>query len=215
VILMRGELICLVGPDGVGKSTQAEILIDFFRKKGIEYDYKWARFYHFFSIPLLISARILGLSEFITLKDGAKIGYHYFYKSQMISFLYPYFLYMDILLFTITKIYLPLINGKNIVCDRFVYDTIIDVMVSTNNQSFYKSKIAKMFLKLIPRKSTFIMLIADSDILRNRREDIKYDKTLDLKINYYSIVAKEFDIQYINASGSIEEVNNILKGLLI
>lgn len=208
---MKNRLICIIGTDGVGKSTQANMLIDRLRKEGIKCEYKWLRFYHFFSLPLLTLARLMGLSEVVTLKSGKKIGYHYFYKSRVISSIYPVFLLIDALIFTTIKIYIPIkLFKKTVVCDRFIYDTIVDLMVSTRNYEIYKSKIGELFLSLIPKDSKVIMLVTDEEILKNRREDVMYDKTLNLRIKLYKKLAGEFGIPMIDGGLSVEEVQESL-----
>jgi len=213
---MKNRLICIIGPDGVGKTTQVKMLIDRLRKEGINCEYKWLRFHHFFSLPLLGFARLMGLSEVKTLKSGGKIGYHYFYRSKAISSLYPIFLLIDTLIFITNKIYIPMkLFKKTIVCDRFVYDAIVDLMISTGNYEIYKSKIGKLFLSLIPQNSRIIMLIANEEILRKRREDVMHDTTLNLKIKLYKKLADEFDILTIDAGLSIEEIQKNIENITI
>lgn len=208
---MKTKLICIIGPDGVGKSTQVKMLIDRLRKEGIKCEYKWLRFHHFFSLPLLAIARLMGLSEVKTLESDGKIGYHYFERSKTISILYPIFLFIDTLVFNTIKIYIPIkLFKKTIVCDRFVYDTIVDLMVSTRNYEIYKSKIGELFLSLIPKDSKVIMLVTDEEILKKRREDVMHDNTLNLRIKLYKKLAGEFGIPMIDARLPMEEVRKSL-----
>lgn len=204
---MKPKLICIIGPDGTGKTTQAKLLVERLRKEGINCEYRWLRFYHFLSLPLLALARLMGLSEVKTLSSGRKIGYHYFYKSKAISKLYPVFLFLDTLIFAILKVYIPIkLFKKTIICDRFVYDTLVDLMVSTGNYEIYNSIIGKLFVKLIPKNSKTIMLMADEDVLRQRRDDVREDKTLNLKIKLYRELSDEFGLPVVNAGLSVDEV---------
>lgn len=212
---MNPRLICIVGPDGTGKTTQAKLLVARLRRKGISCEYKWMRFYHFFSLPLLMLARFMGLSEVKTLKSGKKIGYHYFYKSKTISKIYPAFLFLDTLIFAIMKIYIPIkLLKKTIVCDRFIYDTIIDLELSTGENVINHSIMGRIFTKMVPKNTKTIMLIADEDVLRIRREDVLKDKTLGIKINLYRKLAQQFKIKMIEANLSIEEIQNIFRRII-
>ncbi len=209
---MKPMLICIIGPDGTGKTTQAKMLVKKLNEAGIKCKYRWLRFYHLFCLPLLAIARLMGLSEVETLDTGRKIGYHYFYKSKTISSLYSILLFIDTLFFTIIKAYVPLkIFKKTIVCDRFVYDTLVDLMVSTRNYNIYSSIIGRLFLSLIPKNSKIIMLIADEKILRKRRDDVMHDKTLNLRIKLYKKLSEEFGILMINTNNlSINKVQERL-----
>lgn len=203
------QLICIIGPDGTGKTTQINLLIENLKEKGLNYEYRWLRFYHFFSLPLLGLARLMGLSEVKILNNGEKIGYHYFYKSKLISRIYPVLLFIDTVIFTLIKVYFPMkILGKNIACDRFIYDTLIDIMISTKDYNIYKSKLGKFFLSLIPKDCNIIMLIADEKALKGRREDVFYDKNLILKINLYEQLAKYFEIPVIKAELPVKKIQN-------
>lgn len=159
---MISRFICISGPDGTGKSTQVELLIDSLKEVGYHYEYRWLRFHHLLSLPLLAFARLIGLSEVKTLDSGEKIGYHYFYKSKIISFLYSILLLSDTAIYTTTKVYIPIyLFRKKIIYDRFIYDTLVDLMVSTGNYDIYKSNIGNLFLKLIPENTSAVMLIAN------------------------------------------------------
>ena len=206
---MENKLICIIGPDGTGKSTQVNLLINSLNKKGIKYEYQWLRFHHFLSLPVLALARLLGLSEVKTLENGEKVGYHYFYKSKIISFFYSLTLLFDTFIFTVIKVYIPIyLLKKNIIYDRFIYDTLIDLMISTGNCDAYKTIFGSSFIKLVPKKSRVIMLIANENNLRDRREDVNHDKTLRLKIKLYNRLSRLYDITVIDAALNIEEVQN-------
>lgn len=203
--------ICIIGVDGSGKTTQANMLVDRLRKEGLRCRYAWFRFYHFTSLPLLAYARLMGLSEMKTLKSGRKIGYHYFYRSKVVSTLYPFFLFIDTLIFIIIKIYIPRRLFKTgMVCDRFIYDTIVDLMISTGDSNIHRSKIGRLFLRLMPRNMRALMLKVNEPVLRERREDVKWDKTLNKRIEYYDRLSKDFYIPVIDASPSVEEVHEEL-----
>lgn len=206
---MRSRLICISGPDGTGKSTQVDLLINSLKEIGFNYEYRWLRFHHLLSLPLLAIARLKGLSEVKTLDNGEKIGYHHFNKSKTVSWLYSLLLLLDTVIFTIAKVYIPIyFLRKSVVYDRFIYDTLIDLMVSTGNYDIYKSNIGNLFLKLIPENSNVLMLITDESTLRNRRDDVFYDETLSLKIKLYKNLSKKFNIPVIDASLPVEEVHN-------
>lgn len=204
---MPPKLISIIGPDGSGKTTQAHLLIDYLKNRGLNYEYKWLRFNHFFSLPVLGIARLMGLSEMITLENSQRIGYHYFYKSKIISWFYYVTLFIDTLIITIIKVYIPIkIFNRKIISDRFIYDTIIDLMISTGNNGLYYEKWGRLFSHLIPSDSSSILLISDEITLRSRRSNVKYDKNLGKKIELYSKVASKFGIPVINSNKSIETI---------
>lgn len=210
-----GRLICISGPDGVGKTTQINFLIENYKKENIIFEYKWLRFYHLFSLFVLALARLMKLSETIQIGKNEKIGYHYFEKSHLISFLYTITLYLDTLLLTFFKVYIPLnLFQKNLACDRFIYDTLIDLMISTGNYDIYKKKIGKLFLRLMPHRNETIFLIANVNTLKARREDVKFDKNIKLKNRLYQEIAIHLNIPVINADMDRTDINRQIMRIL-
>jgi thymidylate kinase len=212
---MKGKLICIIGPDGVGKSTQVNLLINNLKKSGKIFEYRWLRFHHLISIPILGIARLFKLSEFKTLKDGSQIGYHYFSRSKLISFIYSISLFLDTLIFTLIKVTIPItFLNKNLACDRFIYDTLVDLMISTGNYDIYNSMIGKLFLRLIPSNAKIFMILADEKTLKSRRNDVMYDKNITLKVHLYKKISEIFKISIINGKNSSEKINFEIMRLL-
>ena len=90
------KLICIIGVDGVGKTTHAQKLVGRLESDGVRCKYTWFRFYHFLSLLLLAYCRLVALTVYEA-KNGQRIGRHDFYKSKIISTLYPWLLFIDML----------------------------------------------------------------------------------------------------------------------
>jgi thymidylate kinase len=208
---MKYNLICISGPDGTGKTTQASLLMDSLKESGSSYEYRWLRFHHLISLPVLGLARLMGLSEMVTLDNGEKIGYHYFYRSRVISNLYKASMFLDTLLYTIYNVYIPInLLNKHLVCDRFIYDTLVDLAISTGDFKINESITGKLLLKLLPGDSKFLVLITDEKTLQKRRYELSQDQNLKLKIQLYKTIAEEFDLPQIDASLPIATINEKL-----
>lgn len=213
---MKYKTVFIIGPDGVGKTTQIKLLIKDLKSRGIIYEYRWLRFNHFVSLPLLALARLMGLSEKIKFSNGTEIGYHYFYRSNLISTLYIFTLSVDVVISVFTKYYIPVkILKKNIIYDRFLFDTLIDLMISTGKHKLYKSRIGDLFSKLVPVDGVTILLIGNEDELRKRRDDVKHDKCLSLKIKLYKEISEKYEISTIKTNGSEQQVHQEIKKSLM
>ena len=200
-------ILSIIGPDGVGKTTQITKIIHEYNIKRIILNYLWLRFFHFFSLPLLAYARIMGYSWVEELPDGKKIGYHNFSASILLKTLYPLFLLIDSFLYILFKLYIPTwLSRKNFICDRFVYDTIVDLMVAFNDESILSTFVGRSFLSLVPKSMKTILLLCNEGELRIRRSDVLFDKKLDKKIEYYNIIADLLNIPKINAAQSSDYI---------
>jgi len=211
----KTKLLYITGPDGAGKTTQAKLLLNRLKRKGINCEYRWLRRPYFFSFTVLYLARLFDLSKVKNLEGKKKIGYHYFYKYKPISLMYQVLLLIDSLISSLIMIFIPIkLCKKMIVCDRFIFDILVDLMISINNYSLYKTKIGELFLRLLPRNSKIVMLMADEIVLRNRKIDVMQDKTLSARIDLYNRMANEFSIPIIDASLSIKEIHACLLELI-
>lgn len=168
--------------------------------------YTWFRFFHFLSLPLLAYCRLVGLTIYET-KNEQRIGRHEFYRSKIISFLYPWVLFIDMLPMYFVKIFLPLCFGYTIICDRFIYDTLADLMIDLNDSEIHKKIVGKLYLKLIPKNTKAVLLDLDESVIRERRKDLAGDQSLGMRRKVYQQIAKEFNISAIKNDATIEKVH--------
>jgi len=200
-------LICIIGPDGAGKTTQARLLQKKLEQAGIQCKYVWLRFNHKISLPLLAFARAVGLSRAQQLKSGKKLVYHNFDKYRPVAFLYQYTLLVDVLLSSLMKVRIPLLLGKTVVCDRFVHDSLVDLIVSTKNVALLDDIVGRLFIALVPN-AKIIMLYERMETLESRREDVKEDKNLQFRIRLYDMVASEFNVLVVRGDESISMIHS-------
>lgn len=145
--------IHLAGADGTGKSTQARILSDLLRSQNTSVRYVWLRWPRLFSLPLLVYARLRGYSWKETV-DGHPHGYWDFAGSWVMSRVYPWLLWIDALLYSAPNVYIPLLFGQRVVCDRFVVDTLADLMTALDDKDFDLRLPGSLFLALLPAWDT-------------------------------------------------------------
>jgi thymidylate kinase len=200
-------MICIIGVDGSGKTTHAKIIIDKFKQKKIPAKYVWFRYHHILSIIPLIYCRITGLTIYEK-KDDTIYGRHEFYRSRIISFVYPCTLFIDMSITYCIKIVIPMKFGDILVSDRCIYDTLVDLMIDLDNFNFHDTFIGKLYQKLMPQKNTKIIFldVHESSIVK-RRPGLKYDTTLEKRRLAYQKLAQQFALSTVVNEGDINEVN--------
>lgn len=203
------KLICIIGVDGVGKTTHAQKLVGRLESDGVRCKYTWFRFYHFLSLLLLAYCRLVNLTVY-EYKNGYKIGHQEFYRSKIVSFLYPLILFIDMLPMYFIKIFIPLRLGYTVICDRFVYDTLVDFMIALDDFKIHKKAIGKLYLMLIPTNTKTIILDLNEEIIRERREDLMDDQSLKMRRRAYHQIAKDFCVPILENTKSIEEIQTTL-----
>ncbi|HEY9202194.1 MAG TPA: adenylyl-sulfate kinase [Gammaproteobacteria bacterium] len=200
------KLIYITGIDGSGKSTVSEYLADKLRSQGYEVNILWLRFNHVFSKPLLGLCRLLGYTKYEK-PQGIHVGYHDFYKSKVISYLFILFQYLDAVRVKYTKI-LPLYRKKNsiIILDRYVYDILIDISVDTRFDGLFSSWLGKKFIALLPDDSINILVWRELDDVLDVRPEGRVDRNFESRFKYFSELKNNQKIHTINNEGTLDEL---------
>jgi len=206
--ILKGSLICIIGPDGVGKTTQARLLQKALEKQGIFMNYVWIRWNHRASLPLLGLARLLRFSKAERLRSGKRVVYHYFDKAKPIAVIYGYTFLVDTAIAILFKIRTKLCIGQSLISDRSVYDALVDLAVSTRNPKLLDSFVGRVFLSFA--SGTNIVLLANSSVLRSRRGDVRDDRDLEQKISFYNLISSRCGLAVIDTQASIAEVHSAI-----
>lgn len=204
-----GRFVYITGADGTGKTTQTNLIFEFLQNRCIKCQQLWLRFPFFFSLPLLLYARLRGHS-WHEIVDGQDYGYWDFQESLILRVLLPWFVLLDLLITSIVKIQFPILRGEFIICERFIIDIIVDLIVAFNDKNFHRRLPAKIYPYLLPRDGIIILLDLDSTTIRNRRTELRADRRLDTRLEVYRFLAKEYDIESLSSKMSVDEVSDFI-----
>jgi thymidylate kinase len=197
--------IYLAGIDGAGKTTHARALQEMLQQDVPHVRYVWLRFPRLLCVPLLVYARLRGYSVRERV-DGAEHGYWYFDRSWLLSHVFPWLLWLDTLLLAVLKVYVPLWAGYTIVCDRFVMDTLVDLMIGLNDDRFEERLPGRLFLPLLPRGARVVILDLDSETARQRSAELKGDRSHEQRRNLYLQLARRHEVPVVCSRASVADV---------
>ena len=205
------RFIYITGCDGTGKSTQARLLVEYLRSHAIKVNHLWLRFPFFFCLPFLAYARFNGLSWGAE-KDGYKHGYWEFWRSPIMRYVFPWALLLDATLAACWNIYLPLLMGTTIVCERFSLDMLSDLIIACQDETLPFHFPGRLYPVLIPKLYRLIILEMDYSRIVERRPDLINDKMLDARLRTFQLLARIMNCPVISSNMPIDFVHQeILK----
>lgn len=195
---MRKKFIVFLGIDGAGKSTLTSLITKELDEK---YGFKVKRFWFRSKIQIFLSSI---LTKFKT-KNKPKVNCTTKVKHniKIVSELYLYMVLLDYFVISILFIRIPLLLGQNIVCDRYIYDVILDLASDFN----YSEEKIKFLInsKLFIEPNIIYLVNIPVDIARERRPEHSVQE-LNLKIESLEKFKK-----YTSLSGKIVEFNGAEK----
>ncbi|MEM2147120.1 MAG: hypothetical protein QXJ94_00750 [Candidatus Bathyarchaeia archaeon] len=184
------SVIAFFGPDGAGKSTQANLLSAFFKNNGFKVKRAWVRSTHTFAYLLwMIFYKLHLLDDRSGMLKDMRLGFAFSYlnersygavspitmsppilRNNLSRWIWITIEVISVLPVIIFQVYLPLLFDRVVVAERFVVDTIASVAYFLGDENFINSRSARFLLRLAPRNTLFIFIDADYKTILERRK---------------------------------------------
>ena len=212
-------LICFSGIDGAGKTTLANEVIKILMCYGIDARYVAARFDS-------LLARIIGglLKKIFSLDNKTRSEQVRVFntKRSLLNKTFPATIYISYVTFAYIvqiffKVFLSLMANRIIVCDRYVYDTAVDLAVDLGFEDHKFVNFLHIFLNFFPKPDLIFVVDVPEDMayFRNlRKEDILYKEYFEYRRRLYILLSKELGIIPINGYKKKDELEKILSSAL-
>ena len=209
--LKRGTFICFVGIDGSGKTTQAQTLMETLNKSGIRCHYVWARFEPKLTKPFMAIARRLFLhgkdmhsnyADYIKTKRNLS-------KSRLLSIAYERLLLFDYFFEIFFKVRIPLMQKRVVICDRYIYDTVVsDLAVDLDYSGRKVRSVLERFSRLFPKPALTFLLDVPEEIAYKRKKDIPSMQYLKERRKIYLTVGKQCGMTILDGTKKPGELQN-------
>ncbi len=182
---VRGQIISISGADGCGKTTIIRSMRSMLSELGVPSRYVWLRYNHYMSRGLLAFCRLAGLTRYEEI-GGVRVGYHEFYRSKVVSWIFVVLTYFDTLITSVLKVYFPVFLKKNVViCDRWILDILVDLELDTRIQFNPSTGIGRMFMGLIPAQCHSFIIYRDQQALIESRRENALDRNFSKRLSLY------------------------------
>ncbi|HHH44565.1 MAG TPA: hypothetical protein ENK49_10545 [Gammaproteobacteria bacterium] len=201
----RCPVICISGIDGCGKTSIIEGVRRELEADGLPTRYVWLRYNHYLTKILLAFCRLVGLTRY-EYPDGVRVGYHDFYRSRLVSWLFVVFTYIDTLFVSILLVYIPAwLGSRALVCDRYVLDIMIDLEVDTRIRFAAGSRLERLFRSLMPAGAQCYLVMRDQTaVLECRPENVR-DGNFQRRWMLYEEYATRSWVELVENNSTIEQ----------
>jgi len=206
------RIIALVGPDGSGKTTVAHVISRRLSSLGHRPIEVWFRSANLLALPAYALLRLLGYSKPVRIEGEKMIRldlsqHPSWYQLVMLA------ISLDYLAAYAVRIWIrSLITNRIVVCDRFVWDTLVDIWLLGGNNAFtHRMPQTNALAKLGNQANSFIVS-APADVLLRRRRTNALDPSFARRLELYATISDSYGLPMIlNVSSPDETANEILR----
>ena len=166
---MVPRLIAFFGPDGTGKSTHVELLVNYFQSHETKVKKVWIRSPHTLAYLLSCFFIKIGFRRVVSNPFGRKKKYPAVHIDRRLRLLWSLIELVSVAPVIIFRVYAPLLLGYTVIAERYVVDTVVTIAYYTNDLGFLQSLTARLLLRFIPKNTLLIHLDSDYSTLLKRR----------------------------------------------
>jgi dTMP kinase len=196
--------------DGTGKTTLSKELVELLNKKGLNYKYVYGRLNPLLLKPLILIGDLIFLRKrdiFKNYSEYTNVKRKAIKKHSFLSKIYQRILLFDYILQISFKVKLPLVFGKNIVCDRYIYDTVItDLFVDMSYSKDRVMRLLNILLRFFPVPNMSFLIDVPEEIAYNRKDDTPSIEYLKERREMYLEVGKEYRMMILDGSKKLGEL---------
>lgn len=211
--MKKAVLICFVGIDGSGKTTQARALAEALSREGVDYRYIWNSYVPGLIRPFIAIGKLAFFRNRGALQDYGRYSEtrNRLFSSALIAMLYRCLLLLDYSLQVMPRIKLRLMLGKNTICDRYVYDTVADIAVELGYPVEKRKKLLRRLLCLFPQPDLVFLIDTPEEVAAQRKKEHPV-ALLRERRKVYLDMAKECGMIVLDGSREIAEMEGVIRG---
>ncbi len=198
------------GADGVGKTTQAQMLVDQLRQKGVRSKLIRLRSGRTLAFILYLLYKRYGSSR-VQLGGDGRVLRVYTIRSRFDRHMWSLIEFSSMLPLIFQKVLYPLARGNIVVAERYMIDAIATISYFVNDPSWPNSFMARLLIRFIPPNSILIRLDAPFETIAKRKgKGVDPREYIEFQRRTYSAFAKVMNALTIDTSSKRPSETNAL-----
>ena len=209
-------MIVFSGLDGAGKSTQINLLRAVYTKKGITSIIFWSRGGYSPGMILLKSLFIKKKRKLDKCDNSVITNQKKKFSNTFIRKIWLFLSILDLIYFYGVYIRIKELFGVKVICDRYIFDTLIDFKLNFPQEKVDKWLIWKL-LKIValkPKKHFVITISIEESTKRSKLKNEPFPDSIEVlrkRLNQYlKFISNNSSAVHIDGSKSIDSVNRII-----
>lgn len=219
-VLTKGIIVCFMGIDGSGKTTLAKNLQKKLDTLNVKYRYLW-----WLTAEKSLVRRLMRLSSKLlrfnhsnkapagnpsagNIKSDNAPGNKG--KPGKLMSLYQYVTLLDYTCQLFLKVWIPRKTGYVVICDRYIYDTIIAFDITFDYGEKKYDRLFDFFYRLAPKPDVFFIVDVPAEVAFSRKDDIPSVDFLKKPQARYRALAKKLNALQLDGTQSLEQLNAIV-----
>ena len=203
-------LICFVGIDGSGKTTLAKALTKSVEEYGIDCRYVWGGFTSSFTVfkPLIGGLKATVFSGDTHMEESTTKGR--VLKNPRLSALYHCLALTDYIIQAAFRIRLPLAFGRNVICDRYIYDLVTGIGVIQDYPVDKTLALLRRCLAFVPKPDLAFLVDVPEPLAYERKADIISLGFLSVRRNMYLQMARQEGMTILDGTQDRAELKQLV-----
>jgi len=209
-----GTILSLFGPDGVGKTTHARLLILKFMKEGYRVKRVWVKNNHTIAYLIILLLKFVSKRSVVVLPSKAILT-NILAQSKLGRKLWLWIDFIGVVVKLIFSVYIFKPLGYIIIADRYLPDTIVSMIITLNEPKAMKSLPIKFIIsRIIKDRTNLVMLDRSYEQIKNSRDWVEPPTLIYHQRALYRIIAKIINAPIVSTDKSISEVHRNVLSLL-
>tara|TARA_Y100000034_G_scaffold121702_1_gene166277 strand:- start:3 stop:1274 length:1272 start_codon:yes stop_codon:yes gene_type:complete len=192
-----GSTCAFIGTDGSGKTTTCKKLMETFSKNGYKVKYVYMG-WNDNIIPVKFLSKLFHKANKTTVKEHEVTSKGSSFKSRLLFFLADIFVFVEMYLRYIFKVFWRLKLGYVVFFDRYIYDRLV-----LGNSSIFTHW---LYMTFFPKPSNLFFLYNDVNTLFERKHEISKDEISKQLINFDNLKLDKIKIKSDKIELTLEKV---------